>query len=156
MTTHELRLLELRVNTGGEPPLIVLQEVGGDRLLPIWTNFDGMTAIVAATEASKAEVSSAQVLLTELLTAFGHKLEAISITGFEDGRFFTEITVDKLKFGLRPTDAIALSFLAGCRITCDEEVLAAAGILPEAAQEVERFREFLDSVEPTDFSSDGP
>ncbi|MDR1430528.1 MAG: bifunctional nuclease family protein [Propionibacteriaceae bacterium] len=155
MSTLELRLLELRVNIGGEPPLIVLQEVGGDRRLPIWTDFDGMTSVVAATEAAKAEAVCAQALIVDLLVAFEHKLEAVSIVDYEDGRFFAEITVDKHTFNLRPTDAIALSILAGCRITCTEKVLAAAGVFSEAGQEVERFREFLDSVKPVDFSSDG-
>ncbi|MDR1712023.1 MAG: bifunctional nuclease family protein [Propionibacteriaceae bacterium] len=151
MTALELRLQEVRVSTGGEPPLVVLREAKGERLLPIWTNFDGVTAIVAATEAAKTEVITMHELLRDLLAIHGHRVEAVRLTGFEDGRFFAEITVSGKTLLLRPTDAIAMSVLTGCTIHCAAEVLDAAGVHPEPLEEVARFREFLDSVDPTDF-----
>jgi bifunctional DNase/RNase len=54
----------------------------------------------------------------------------------------------------RPSDAIALALRTGTAIVGDETVLAAAGIsIPdEDEDEVERFREFLDTISADDFA----
>jgi bifunctional DNase/RNase len=53
----------------------------------------------------------------------------------------------------RPSDAIALAVRATVPIYADEAVLEEAGIEieDEEEDEVERFKEFLDSVSPEDF-----
>jgi bifunctional DNase/RNase len=50
----------------------------------------------------------------------------------------------------RPSDSIALALRTGSRIVCAEDVLDEAGLeVPEEEEdEVEKFREFLDSVSP--------
>jgi bifunctional DNase/RNase len=54
----------------------------------------------------------------------------------------------------RPSDAIALAVRSNCPIFADETVLSEASILipDDEEQEVEKFREFLDQVEPEDFA----
>jgi bifunctional DNase/RNase len=54
----------------------------------------------------------------------------------------------------RPSDAIALAVRATAPIFADEAVLSEAGIEIEDdddSDEVERFKEFLDTVTPEDF-----
>ena len=58
----------------------------------------------------------------------------------------------------RPSDAIALALRAGVSVLVAQEVLAEAGVRSETqeepadeVEEVQRFREFLDSVTPQDF-----
>ena len=55
----------------------------------------------------------------------------------------------------RPSDSIALALRTGTRIVCAEDVLDEAGIQAarEEDEEIEKFREFLDDVEPEDFES---
>jgi bifunctional DNase/RNase len=55
----------------------------------------------------------------------------------------------------RPSDSIALALRTGARIVCAEDVLDAAGITStrEEDEEIEKFREFLDEVEPEDFEA---
>ena len=55
----------------------------------------------------------------------------------------------------RPSDSIALALRTGSKIVCAEDVLDEAGLeVPEEEEdEVEKFREFLDSVSPEDFES---
>jgi bifunctional DNase/RNase len=156
MKTRRVRLLELRVSAGGEPPLVVLKEADGERLLPIWTNYDGMTAIVGATEASKTETVTTHELIRDLMMLFSHQIESVVITGYEDGRYFAELTVDKRKLILRPSDGIAISVLSGCPLLCVDDVLDAAGVHPEPQAEVERFRQFLEEVDPGDFDLGEP
>jgi bifunctional DNase/RNase len=57
----------------------------------------------------------------------------------------------------RPSDSIALALRTGASIYVREEILDEAGVaIPEAdteeqENEVEKFREFLDSISPEDF-----
>ena len=79
----------------------------------------------------------------------------------------TASTTPKLVFAnraiaTRASDAIAVALRVGCRVLCAPEVLDEYGLVPEpdgdplvGDDEVERFREFLDSVNPDDFSG-GP
>ena len=55
----------------------------------------------------------------------------------------------------RPSDSIALALRSGTRILCAEDVLDVAGIAStrDEDEEIEKFREFLDAVEPEDFEA---
>ena len=75
------------------------------------------------------------------------------ITAIEEGTYIAEIQVDQTTIPARPSDAIALAIRCGADIRCAEEVLDTAGVeVPEQeADEVEKFREFLDNISPEDF-----
>lgn len=55
----------------------------------------------------------------------------------------------------RPSDAITLALRTGAPILASEELLKSAGIeIPDQADdEVEKFKEFLDQINPEDFGS---
>ena len=83
----------------------------------------------------------------------GHRLTEVHITELEGGTFYAVLLVDGIEVSARPSDAIALALRVGSDIYCAEDVLDEAGIeIPEAEEdEVEKFREFLDQVNPDDF-----
>ena len=58
----------------------------------------------------------------------------------------------------RPSDSVALALRAGVPIHAEENVLAEAGLVipDEQEDEVEKFREFLDSISPEDFRGANP
>lgn len=154
---RELTVVEVRVSTSGAAPVVVLQEVGGDRLLPIWMSAGGAAAIVAATEEPDAERPAIHDLVGELLTALGGDLEEARIVAYAEGQFHAELVVGGTELSCRASDAIALALRAGRPIKCAEGVLEEAGVAAVATpakapeEEVEKFREFLDSVNPDDF-----
>lgn len=157
---RELSVLEVRVSTSGSAPVVVLQEADGGRLLPIWMSAGGAAAIVSATEDPDPSRPCVHDLLGDLLEALSGTLDEVRIVGFEDGQFYAELMVQGTALAARPSDAIALALRAGCPIRCAEEVLEQAGVpvVAEVAdtggeEEVEKFREFLDSITPDDFSS---
>ena len=71
-----------------------------------------------------------------------------------DGIFYAQLNFeDGPKVSARPSDAIALALRMGAPILASEELLSDAGIeIPDQAEdEVERFKEFLDQINPEDF-----
>lgn len=162
----EVRVVEIRVSTGDSPPLVVLAEVGGaGRLLPIWMSHGGASAIFGATEEPDPQRPSIHDLAWQLAEAAADPVTAARITGHDDGQFFAELVMGDHTLPARPSDAIALALRIGCPIECADDVLDSVGISPTETlpdrpdgeptdDEVERFREFLDTVTPEDFSGD--
>ncbi|RYJ05381.1 MAG: bifunctional nuclease family protein, partial [Actinomycetales bacterium] len=93
-------------------------------------------------------------LMNQVITELGDELVEIRIVDVDEGVFFALLVFDSgTQVDARPSDAIALALRAGARIVCAEDVLDAAGITSthEEDEEIEKFREFLDEVEPEDF-----
>lgn len=154
---RELTVVEVRVSTSGAAPVVVLREVEGERLLPIWMSAGGAAAIVSATEEPDPERPGIHDLVGELLTALGSRIDEVRIVGYDEGQYHAQVVVDGTELAARPSDALALALRSGRPIKCTEEVLEAAGVSAEPTspdapeEEVEKFREFLDSVNPDDF-----
>jgi bifunctional DNase/RNase len=79
------------------------------------------------------------------------------ITELKEGTFYANIQMarDGTRFNVssRPSDAIALAVRTNVPIFANEDVLTEASIVirDDEEQEVEKFREFLDNVNPEDF-----
>ena len=81
------------------------------------------------------------------------------IVGHQEGVFYAELIIDGRPVNARPSDAIAVALRAGVPIKVAEAVLDAVGVVPLVEDEeeppsedqVEQFRQFLDSVNPDDF-----
>ena len=117
----------------------------------------GAAAIVSATDDPDPSRPCVHDLVSDLLAALSGTLEEVRIVGYDEGQFFAELQLEGTTLAARPSDAIALALRVGCPILCADEVLDAAGVLlaasdpPGGEEEVEKFREFLDSVKPDDF-----
>ncbi len=81
------------------------------------------------------------------------------INDVQDGVFYaTLVFANGVEVSARPSDAIALAMRMDVPLFGEESVLAEAGIeVPDDSEaqetEVERFREFLDTISPEDFES---
>jgi len=140
-------------------PVILLKEDGGLRVMPIWIGQPEATAILIAIEGVEPPRPMTHDLMLSVLTASGLVLRRVEITRLEEGTFFAALVLQgddrTVVIDARPSDSMALAVRAKCPILVAEAVLDQAGIVPddEAEQEVERFRDFLDSVDPEDFAS---
>jgi bifunctional DNase/RNase len=99
-------------------------------------------------------------LMRDLLMALGIGVERIVITELRDGTFYAEIEMasngSQHTVSSRPSDAIALAARLGTPIFANEAVLDEAAVVvsdDEDEEEVEKFREFLEGVNPEDFAS---
>lgn len=155
-----LSLIGVRVEVPTNQPIVLLREEGGTRFLPIFIGSPEATAIVYALQGMETPRPMTHDLFKTVLDDMSVKLERVEITELHDGTFYAEIELQKdgtsSRISSRPSDAIALAVRYGeIPIYADEAVLDEAGVLFEAdeeEQEVEQFREFLDSVTPEDFA----
>lgn len=150
----------VRVEVPSNQPLILLREVTGDRYLTIWIGAVEATAIAFAQQGVVPPRPLTHDLMANIFEAFDATLEQVRITEVNDGVFYAELVFDNgIEVSARPSDSIALALRTGAPILCSDEVLDLAGVLvpaeeDEEAEEVERFREFLDQVSPEDFETE--
>ena len=156
-TQPELSVVGVRVELPSQQPIVLLKEIGGERYLPIWIGALEATAIAFAQQGVVTARPMTHDLLRDLLTALDRPLQSVTITALQDGVFYAELGFEGgLSVSARPSDAIALAMRTGAVIRGVEAVLAEAGIaIPdEQEDEVEKFREFLDTINPEDFEKD--
>lgn len=155
---NELHVVGVRVELPTNQPIVLLRESGGDRYLPIWIGAVEATAIAFAQQGVVPPRPLTHDLMKDVVGALGATLQEVRITALRDNIFYAELVFDGgVQVSARPSDAIALALRTGTSIFSAEEVLDEAGIpVPdEQEHEVEKFREFLDSITPEDFDA-GP
>ena len=137
-------------------PIVLLRESGGERYLPIWIGAVEATAIAFAQQGVVPPRPLTHDLIKDLLAATGHELNEVQITEVKDGIFYASLVLgDGVSVSARPSDSIALALRTGSRIVCADAVLEEAGLTvpDEQEDEVEKFREFLDNINPEDFDA---
>ena len=166
-----LDVLGVRVEMPTNHPIVLLRERNGDRYLPIWIGAAEATAIAYAQQGIEPPRPLTHDLLGNVIAALGRSVTQVRVVDFREGTFFGELAFDNgTTVSARPSDAIALAVRVDIPVFVEESVLAEAGIVipdgdetddgegapaaEDAEDEVERFREFLDSVSPDDFGGE--
>ena len=132
------------IQAGDDGPVLLLRENEGERLLPIWISAVDAAAIAVALEEEQFARPLTQDLLAEVLAQLaGGSQPQLTINSMQDGVFHAEIVAGDLTFDAR----------RGWPVHCTAELLDKVGISDEIVHvdEVERFREFLEQVQPEDF-----
>lgn len=154
-----LEVMGVRVEMPTNQPIVLLRERDGDRYLPIWIGAAEATAIAYVQQGVEPPRPLTHDLMVNVLTELGHEVSAVQIDSLVDGVFFATIIIDGgTMISARPSDAIALALRVGAPVLGSAEVLDDAGVhMPEEQQDdVEAFKDFLDSVSPEDFVEHDP
>ncbi len=139
-------------------PIVLLKETQGERYLPIWIGPMEATAIAYAQQGLVPVRPLTHDLLRDILEALDVQLRTVNITALRNGTFFADLIFSNGKeVSARPSDSIALALRTGATIFAADEILEEAGIaIPdEQEDEVEKFREFLDTITPGGGSDTG-
>ncbi len=154
----EMSLAGVRIELPTNQPIVLLREAEGERFLPIWIGQAEAAAIALALQGVVTPRPMTHDLLKNILDEMSVRVDNIVITELREGTFYAIINMQRngtsYEISSRPSDAIALAVRISCKIYASEEVLSEASILIPAGEdedEVEKFREFLENVNPEDF-----
>lgn len=153
-------LLGVRIQLPSQTPIVLLREQGGAGLhVPIWIGAVEATAIAYAMEGVVPERPLTHDLFVSVLATLSASIDRVVVSDMHDQVFFADLvlSVDGVTHSVsaRPSDAIALAARVGAPIFVAPDVLSEAGIElrdEDEEDEIERFREFLDELDPDDFS----
>lgn len=155
-----MEVIGVRVEMPSNQPIILLKEIDGSRFLPIWVGAVEATSIAFAQQGVEPPRPLTHDLMNNLLELLDATLTAVHLTEIKDGVFYATMLLrdsnaGQLTISARPSDAIALAVRSHSNILSTEELLNEIGIeIPQGDgenQEVEKFREFLDQINPEDF-----
>ena len=155
-----MEVIGVRVEMPSNQPIVLLKEIDGSRFLPIWVGAVEATAIAFAQQGVEPPRPLTHDLMNNLLELLDATLTAVHLTEIKDGIFYATMLLrdsnaGQLTISARPSDAIALAVRTHSNILATQELLDEIGIeIPQGEgenQEVEKFREFLDQINPEDF-----
>jgi bifunctional DNase/RNase len=158
----EMTLVGVRVELPTNQPIVLLKESEGERYLPIWIGPEVASAIALALQGVEPPRPMTHDLMRDMLRTLDVGVQRIEITELKEQTFYAVIHLARngssMEISSRPSDAIALAVRMQVPIFAAEEVLEDAAIRLEEEEEVEdeeeveRFREFLNQVNPEDFA----
>lgn len=125
-----MQVIGLTVDTATKTPLVVLQEMDGQEVLPIWIGAMEAMAISLALSGSALPRPLTHDLLLNTLHALGAQLESVDIVDLREGTYIADILVRHgptlHRLDCRPSDGIALALRAKAPLRITPEVLRAA------------------------------
>ncbi|EOM78431.1 hypothetical protein Rrhod_0261 [Rhodococcus rhodnii LMG 5362] len=152
----EMHVIGVRIEQPQNQPVLLLRESEGERYLPIWIGQTEATAIALEQQGVEPARPLTHDLIKDLVDAFGRSLVEVRIVDLQEGTFYADLVFDgETTVSARPSDSVAIALRMSVPIFAEESVLAEAGLVmpDEREDEVEKFKEFLESVSPDDFKA---
>ena len=140
--------------------ILFLEELTGNRLLPIWIGISEGQAIAIRFSGIVLPRPLTHDLLLSSITSLGWSVQKVVVSDIKDNTFYARIRVIKdgatQDLDSRPSDAIAVAVRAGCPIFVEEKVFANCQTLskPITEDEVSKFKADLKNLKPEDIFKD--
>ncbi len=131
----EVVIDSVRVSLMSPQRVIVLRQTTTERYLPIWVGPFEAEAITVALQEVEMSRPLTHDLMKNLFNVFDAKILRVEIVKLKEDVFFGTIITEKdhkfVEIDSRPSDAIALAVRAHVPILVSQEVMDAAGVVPE-------------------------
>jgi uncharacterized protein len=141
--------------------IVVIEEIGGPRLVPIWIGIFEGGAIAAELTGQEPPRPMTHDLMTSIFRSAHMSMERVVITDLRDNTYFAEIYLKSpdgtaMVIDARPSDALALAVRSRCQMFVSENVFKKCPELlkPISEDEVKKFKEELKNMKPEDFFKD--
>lgn len=155
---REVRIYSLA--TTANECIVFLEELDGDRLLPIWIGLAEGQAIAIRFSGIVLPRPLTHDLLLSSVKALGWDVTRVVVTDLKENTFYAQMHLthggEEKLVDSRPSDAIAVAVRSGCRMFVKERVFARCQVLskPISEDEVKKFKDELKNLRPEDIFSD--
>ena len=167
----EVRVQSLALDRTTNTPVVILQELGGERVLPIWIGPGEASAIAMQLAEMEFSRPLTHDLICSVLDGLGADLQKVIITKVQKSTYYAELIVRRngevISLDARPSDSIAVALRVDARIFADDQLLEVATIEisddettgevtleridPESQMGPEELKEHLKGLNPEDF-----
>ena len=152
----EMTIKGLMVDPITNTPIVLLRDVEGDRVLPIWVGVFEANAIAVQIENVSSPRPMTHDLLRNVIADLKGTVERVVVTDLKDNTFYAVIYLrvsgEIVAIDARPSDAIALALRTKASIFVDEVVIEQARTTdasPEKA-DADRLQKWLESLSSDD------
>src|SRR5262252_8537579 len=155
----EMTIRGLMMDPVSNMPIVILKDIGGETVLPIWVGVFEANAIALEMERVTTPRPMTHDLIRNILEGLKAKVLRIVVNDLRDNTFYaviflaangTEIAIDS-----RPSDAIALALRVKAPIFVAEKVIREAKSIDlseeKPADDTQSVREWIENLKPEDF-----
>jgi len=133
----EMKIRGLMVDPNTNSPIVVLKDVVGDTVLPIWVGVYEANAIALEIEKVTTPRPMTHDLMKNLIIGLDTRVHKVVVSELRDDTFFAVIWMERegkiISIDSRPSDALALALRLDCPIFVDEEVLKSSKMSTSAS-----------------------
>jgi bifunctional DNase/RNase len=148
----EVRIRGLMMDPSTKMPIVVLNDLSGEIVLPIWVGLFEANAIALEIEKATTPRPMTHDLLRNVIHGLNARVTRVVVGALREDTFHATIWLDQggevVALDARPSDAIALALRSDCPIFASHELLeharkAAGGSTSAAPDDVRRWLEGL-------------
>jgi bifunctional DNase/RNase len=148
----EVRIRGLMMDPVTNMPMVVLKDVAGDAVLPIWVGIFEANAIALEIEKSSTPRPMTHDLLRNVLRSFDTHVTRVVVSELRDDTFFAVIWLERdgelMSIDARPSDALALAMRSDCPIYVSRSVMESARLNQRGGSDVnsDELRRWLEGL----------
>ncbi len=152
----EMKIRGLMMDPVTNMPIVVLKDVEGDGVLPIWVGIYEANAIALEIEKVTTPRPMTHDLLKNVLTSLDARVHKVVVSDLRDDTFFAVIWLERsgkvISIDSRPSDALALALRVDCPIFVEDEVLKSSKLASQVSDRVsaEELRKWLENLNDED------
>ena len=152
----EMKIRGLMMDPVTNMPIVVLRDINGNTILPIWVGIYEANAIALEIEKVSTPRPMTHDLIKTLLLGLGTGIRKVVVSELKDDTFYAVIWLDKegelISVDSRPSDALALALRLDCPIFVDDSVLKSSKVSSSATDKInnEGLRRWLESLNDED------
>jgi uncharacterized protein len=152
----EMKIRGLMMDPVTNMPIIVLKDVQGQAVLPIWVGVYEANAIALEIEKVQTPRPMTHDLLKNFLLGFDMRVQKIVVNDLRDDTFYALICIEHdgqmVTVDSRPSDALALALRMDCPIYVDEIVLKNSKVSSAFSEKntSEQLRNYLEGLSDED------
>lgn len=148
----EMKIRGLMMDASTNTPIVILKNVDGSTVLPIWVGIYEANAIALEIEKVAPPRPMTHDLIKHLLMGFQARLQKVVVSELRDATYYAVLWLDRegetITLDARPSDALALALRLDCPIYVEDEVLKSSRIAEAAADpgSSEELRRWLENL----------
>ncbi|HSU30933.1 MAG TPA: bifunctional nuclease family protein [Bryobacteraceae bacterium] len=151
-----MKIRGLMMDPMSNMPIVVLKDLAGDSVLPIWVGIYEANAIALEIEKVTTPRPMTHDLIKILLMGLDTSVSKVVVSELKDDTFFAQIWLERsgklISVDSRPSDALALALRHDCPIYVDEKVLQTSRGSNGVSEKVnnEELRKWLENLNEDD------
>jgi bifunctional DNase/RNase len=152
----EMKIRGLMMDPVTNMPIVILKDVNGASVLPIWVGIYEANAIALEIEKVTTPRPMTHDLLKNLLVGLEIRVDKVVVSELKEDTFYALIWLQRngqtISVDSRPSDALALALRVDCPIFVEEEVLKNSKVSGAASDKVsnEELRKWLENLNDED------
>ena len=152
----EMKIRGLMMDPVTNMPIVVLKDVQGNSVLPIWVGVYEANAIALEIEKVQTPRPMTHDLLRNVFLGLEVRVDKIVVNDLKDDTFYAVIWVERdgqlIVLDSRPSDALALALRMDCPIFVDEQVLKNSKVTSALAERTtsDQLRSYLEGLSDED------